>query len=236
MGRKQKLRTEKRIHKARDAAIAAISASALNRDVTKQDSEFPPTSDFAVPFEDLVSALSVQDHSLVSSMVSNLRRGAMEEGCVHTLYRLGALPPHLLCPSRKIPDGGGLKMKVTTNMWCFWLEGAIRGSVPCTANLMRTYSEIKPQPMGIQIYWGKMISSYLKWNADERAVDCKELTTTANKTIVDDDAYRKFMDRKCIVCGKTDTNISTLLQCKGCSIYCYCEYFEHKVMYDEQLY
>ena len=187
---------------------ASCSSSNISRSIARsvkeeQDSDFPPTSEFAVSLEDIVSAVEAQDQVLGCSLVSNLLHGAMEDGCIDCFCTLGCLSPICFPPYHKDTES---KMLVTTNMWCFLLEGAIRGSVTCTLGLLRTYDEIIPPPKGLLLYWHKMDYNYRKWSDADRS---------------DDNCY--LLDRFCVICGKTDTDTLTLLQCKGCSTYCYCE-------------
>ena len=186
-----------------DSCSSSNISRSIARSEKEQDSDFPPTSEFAVSLEDIVSAIEAQDQVLASSLVSNLLHGAMEDGCIDSFHRLGCLSPICFPPYHVEAES---RMLVTTNMWCFWLEGAIRGSVTCTLGLLRTYDAIIPPPKGLLRYWHKMDYNYRKWSDADRS---------------DDNCY--LLDRFCVICGKTDTDTLTLLQCKGCSTYCYCE-------------
>ncbi|OEU06199.1 hypothetical protein FRACYDRAFT_255634 [Fragilariopsis cylindrus CCMP1102] len=93
----------------------------------------------------------------------------------------------------------------------WFLEGAIRGSSKCTMILMlECYSLFKVPYREIKPY---ALQDY--WG--------KINTYYTGASFVDDmKCLRGCVEQECAICSKTDTKTLTLQQCKGCSVYCYC--------------
>mmetsp|Transcript_33204 Transcript_33204/g.38284 ORF Transcript_33204/g.38284 Transcript_33204/m.38284 type:complete len:370 (+) Transcript_33204:213-1322(+) len=196
MGRKDKLRREKQRNKTKNLTATAPTA---------------PTHDLptGVVDEEGVPVLYIEDREFPKSVLflpqeasgHTLLRGAIEEGCVHSMFHIGLYHtrPNL-----------GEKFLHVALPW--FLEGSIRGSIKCAKMLiMEVYDKAQPHiPDALQVYWRRLIAKY----------DEQHLFETSEKSMLRD--VKEDLERKCIICGKKDTKRLTLRQCMGCSTYCYC--------------
>mmetsp|Transcript_67969 Transcript_67969/g.76103 ORF Transcript_67969/g.76103 Transcript_67969/m.76103 type:complete len:350 (+) Transcript_67969:139-1188(+) len=114
-------------------------------------------------------------------------------GCVHSMNSLGT--------SYGAPQSKEFHLATP---WL--LESAIRGSEHGLMMLcMIPYSNAKPKPEALSIYWHRFSKKYDK---DDCVRSTKTLVTEAT--------------RSCVVCLRQDSKTFTLLQCDQCSLYCYC--------------
>ena len=211
MGRKQKLRQEKRNikNKAAAAAAAEVTTAADARTDSTEDAIVEATAEEYVtagareiqfPKSDMYFQAMNMAGS-VREMYELFRRGAIEDGCIHCMFSMGQL---------LIKTMAGRCTQVHVALpWI--LEGAIRGSFQCTMLLMEECYLFKDEPNrkkkadALQDYWGKIMN-----NSDTRLFN-------AGLKIM-----KRRLGRKCAICSKTDTETLTLTQCMGCSFHCYC--------------
>lgn len=91
---------------------------------------------------------------------------------------------------------------------CWVLEGAIRGDLGSISRLLEIYKVAKPHPASaLCMYWGKTFNSILGHEL------CKG-QWAANRF--------EGVVQQCAICSQRDTKKLTLRQCMGCSMYCYC--------------
>lgn len=175
MGRKQKLRKEKKKNPKNSTPLAATCLS-------ERDLEFPK-SHFLV---------------LKNFGVKKLRRGAVENGCVHSMFMIGELY---------------LEKKQIHLAFPWFFEGALRGNWKCTHKVTRAYLKVKPFPMALTTYWAKMFSQL--HNSTFNSLDSNVAKLLQKSTTI-------VVERNCVICNKEDTKTLTLRQCMGCSMCCYC--------------
>ena len=197
MGRKQKLRQERKIkNKNPTSAVVTtapeatsegiLSAAAIQAIVKEIDSVFPKSDEF------VQATMDTELHT--NEQYALLKQGAIEHGCIQSMLFLGEghCNPMYLHP------------------WL--LEGAIRGSYRCIMHLIgKCYMHQAEPKMNrnadvLYGYWGKIAT-----NIDTRLCPPIALNVLKDR-----------LGRKCAICSKTDTKTFTLKQCEGCSVYCYC--------------
>jgi hypothetical protein len=205
MGRKQKLRQEKR--NIKNKAAAAVEVTAAAADATSDAISFADAAKKIDTVEVLEKAEALENQFPKSDMyfqatadTDNIsgreqyelfKQGATEDGCIHCMYLMGKIilmQAHLALP--------------------WFLEGAIRGSSKCMMSLMwEVYcSKVDRKADALQDYWGKINKKY---HIGTSLVDSMKILKCS-------------VTRKCVICSKTDTKTLTLQQCQGCSVYCYC--------------
>jgi hypothetical protein len=199
MGRKQKLRQEKRNIKNK-AAAAEVTAAACETTDSTEDAIVEATAEEKaralenqLPKTDMcVQAINMAytDNINTLEQFELFKRGATEHGCVHSMFRMG-------------------KMLTDAQIALPWfLEGAIRGSFFSTMQLMGEVYFPNRKADALQGYWWRITSKYY-----------------GSAGLVDEIHFKNLkglVERECIICSKTDTKTLTLQQCEGCSVYCYC--------------
>ena len=215
MGRKQKLRQERKIRNRNSTPPAVVTTApeatveattegrmpeaAMKAIVEEIESAFPKSDEFVQATEDTQIIDGNEQYAL-------LKQGATEHGCVHSMLLMWKI----------------LRIwSATTNGHCnpppmyihlaypWLLEGAIRGSFRCIMNLIGEFYMHQAGPNqkadALFDYWGKIAN-----NTDTRipALGLNEL--------------KHRLVRKCVICSQTDTKTLTLTQCMGCSFHCYC--------------
>jgi len=206
MGRKQKLRLERRAKKKNNLELpqpAEVLAATTNDDDNSEENldDVFPKSRFCVQADQLRKDCEAKTPGMNMKAISDIyMRGAIEHGCVHSFYMMGGL----------YTTDGGKRNHLSTPLL---LEGALRGSANCTYYLVEmVYTKAVPyQPNGLVAYWMKMISYYM------------EPSSTPNPTVKSQSKdIKDAINRRCAICSKVDTDTLTLRQCIGCSMYCYC--------------
>ncbi|OEU18401.1 hypothetical protein FRACYDRAFT_260370 [Fragilariopsis cylindrus CCMP1102] len=198
MGRKQKLRQEKRNikNKAAAAEVTAAAAEVTAAAAANAAEEKALALEDQLPKSDMyVQALYMADTDNITrrEQFELFKRGATEDACIHSMFRMG-------------------KMLMHAHMALPWfLEGAIRGSFQCTMKLLGQFYFTKTfQPNrkadALQDYWGEITK---KFHSGDSLVDTMKILKCS-------------VTQECIICSKTDTKTLTLKQCEGCSVYCYC--------------
>jgi hypothetical protein len=203
MGRKQKLRQERKIkNNSTSAEVAATSEAtsepseaaiaAISEEI---DGQFPKSDEYIQATAD---TRIINGGAHLFELFQLFIQGATEHGCIHSMNCLGSM----------LADGESGHIHLA-HPWL--LEGAIRGSVDCTILLIaecyidKTEPYQYQKPRALQDYWGKITN-----NTDNR------LPNLSMKE------FKHRLGRECIICSKTDTKTLTLQQCRGCSYYCYC--------------
>ena len=216
MGRKQKLRQERKIKNknptppavvttAPEATVEGIpSEAALTAIVKEIDSVFPKSNEFVQAMDTQI--INGDKHYKLDNFEQCVlvKQGATKHGCVHSM---------------RFMDVTLRKRSTTTEGHCnpmfmhlahpWLLEGAIRGSFRCIMTLIGEYYCDHAEPnrnADVLIdYWGKIAH-----NANSRR---------PNLAL---NALKDQIERTCVICSKTDTKTLTLQQCIGCSFHCYC--------------
>jgi hypothetical protein len=214
MGRKQRLRRERRINNSKaknddddddnnnnntknaggikSTPSTTTLTMATATDTNEQD--YDGGLDKIFPISDCFVRIRTSNN--FNEFMDLLCQGAIEYGCMHSMNGMVRMviehDPHF------------------SHSWL--LEGAIRGSYGCLRSLiMDIYMKAEPLPVGALIaYWLKMNDKIYKWNNG----------TCSGKFIVN--CFKDGVERSCVICGKEDSDTLTLQQCKGCSTYCYC--------------
>ena len=209
MGRKQKLRQERKIKNNKNSTPPAVvtTASEATVEATSEgtlsiaeilveiDSVFPKSDEY-VQATDAQIINGNEDYKLDNNeRYALFKQGATEHGCVHSMNFMGA---GYLNPTSKH----------LAHPW--FLEGAIRGHYGCIMTLIGEFYLDHAEPNRnadtLYGYWGKIAT-----NADTRL-----------SPKVAPNVLKHRLGRICIICSKTDTKTFTLKQCEGCSVYCYC--------------
>ena len=217
MGRKQKLRQERKIKNknptpavvmtAPEATVEVASEGILSMDAidaiaAEVDSVFPK-SDECVQATDTQIINGNEDYKLhTNEQYALFKQGATEHGCVHSMVYMG----EMFLNRNNTPDG--LRNMHLAPPWL--LEGAIRGSYRGIMTLIEECYMDQAEPNRnadtLYGYWGKIA----------RNIDTQLCPPIALNVLKD------RLVRTCVICSKTDTNTSTLKQCIGCSFHCYC--------------
>ncbi|OEU06248.1 hypothetical protein FRACYDRAFT_230826 [Fragilariopsis cylindrus CCMP1102] len=218
MGRKQKLRQEKKHIKnkaattaevtAAAAAAAAVATTFLNEDAIAETAEEKMLAvrvrqieralalDNQLPRSDThVQAMADTDNISYGEQWELFEQGVTEDECVHSMQGMGDIYMNTTEEKR-------IHLALP-----WYLEGAIRGSVQSTISLMGTFYIRSNR--ALYCYWGKITKKYYGGVALVDRMKFKEL--------------KDLVERECVICSKTDTSTFTLQQCKGCSVYCYCD-------------
>ena len=210
MGRKQKLREEKKRRIKDDPPSVAVTATAKAISVTATakakvvskavstalptgvdhqdyliylDGEFPVSVEYAQVIANIKSIGKREIYELY-------KRGVIEHNCVHSIHGAGKF--------MQMHGPGRCIFAIT-----FFLEGAIRGSCQCAMQLAGG-SSYKPAK-ALQFYWIEMA---VKYGYGKKLPHMK--------------GYKDRLMRECAICSKTDTSTLALQQCEGCNFYCYC--------------
>ncbi|OEU12623.1 hypothetical protein FRACYDRAFT_227507 [Fragilariopsis cylindrus CCMP1102] len=215
MGRKQKLRQEKKRNIKNKAATAEVTAAAAVAEVA---TTFSSKNAIVETAEEKALAARVRkekglalDNQLpksdmyVQAMTDTdmnrgeqwelFKRGVTEDECVHSMYYMGVI-------IMSTTDEKRIHLALP-----WYLEGAIRGSVCSTISLCSEFY-IGKADCALHSYWGEFATkNYIGVFLTDR----KQFK-----------GLKGLVGRECVICSKTDTNTFTLQQCKGCSLYCYC--------------
>jgi hypothetical protein len=208
MGRKQKLRQKKKRNiknKAATAAAevtAAAAAAAVATTFSTEDAVVETAEEKLLALENqlpksdtYVQAMADTDNISGREQFELLKRGVTEVECVHSMHSIG----YMRLKSREE------KRSHVALPWL--LEGAIRGSVRSTINLIRVFNRNNRKTAALMDYWGKIYKKYYS----ERGF-----------ALVEHKDLKDLVERECVICSKTDTKTFTLQQCSGCNVYCYC--------------
>jgi len=221
MGRKQKLRQERKIkNKNPTSAVVTTTAeatveatsegisseAAISARAEEVDSVFPKSDEYVQATVD-TQIINGNEHYKLHHLeqYALVKQGATEHGCVHSMLFI-----HLTLRKRSTSTEGH-RNRMYIHLGLPWLlEGAIRGSVRCIMILIGEYNLDKAEPnrnADVLIdYWGQIVN-----NTDTRLPNLAALSVLKHR-----------LGRTCIICSKTDTKTFTLKQCIGCSFYCYC--------------
>ena len=217
MGRKQKLRQEKKRNiKNKAAATAEVTAAAAAVATTfstedakvetaeekvlavrvrreERHEERALALDNQLPRSDAyVQARADAANNSAGEEFELFKRGATEDGCVHSMQCMGfMLMDAYMCLA--LP---------------WFLEGAIRGSFRSTVRLMQKFYLPNRKADALQGYWWTITKKYYSGSGLLDEIQFENL--------------KGLVERECIICSKTDTKTLTLKQCEGCSVYCYC--------------
>jgi hypothetical protein len=203
MGRKQKLRQERKIKNKNSTSAEVAATSEATSEPSEAaiaeeiDIQFPKSDEYIQSTANTHIINGIEHYALNNGERYQLfKQGAAKHGCVHSMRVMGEMQSTRMHIHLAVP-------------WL--LEGAIRGSVECTVKLLLQYYIDKTKPYqhqkadALQDYWGEIIN-----NTDTR------LPNFAMKEV------KHRLGRNCVICSKTDTKTLTLQQCRGCSYYCYC--------------
>jgi hypothetical protein len=192
MGRKQKLREEKKRSIKNNPPSAAVTTTAISTALPTGDNhldyliyldrEFPVSDEYA---QVVANIENIEEREIFELC----KRGVAKHNCVHSMHGMGKF---------MLMDGPDRKVFALS----YFLDGAIRGSCQCAWRLIDD-SSYKPAE-ALKAYWVKMVVKY----GDDRKLDTKR--------------QKKRVVRECVICSRKDTERETLQQCKGCSLYCYC--------------
>ena len=224
MGRKQKLRQEKKRNiKNKAAATAEVTAAAAaaaavvktfsTEDVIAETAEEKALAvrvrrkeralalDNQLPRSDAyVQAMADTDNISYGEQWKLLIQGVTEDECVHSMQGMGDIYMNITEEKR-------IHLALP-----WFLEGAIRGSYLSLVSLIAEFYIRKAGSSrkvdALHCYWEEFVTQ--KYNS-VALVD--EIQVKVSKCLV---------ERECVICSKTDTKTLTLQQCKGCSLYCYC--------------
>jgi len=222
MGRKQKLRQERKIkNKNPTSAVVTTTAeatveatsegisseAAISARAEEVDSVFPKSDKYVQATVD-TQIINGNEHYKLHPFEQYVlfKQGATEHGCVHSML----LMDKMLRKGSTTTEGHCNTPPMYMHLAHPWLlEGAIRGSFRCMMILIVEYYMDQAEPNRnadvLKDYWGKIVN-----DSDTR------LSNLGFKGL------KIQIGRKCVICSKTDTNISTLKQCIGCSFHCYC--------------
>jgi hypothetical protein len=209
MGRKQKLREEKKRSIKNNPPSAAVTTAAISTATATAtatattaaaiSTALPSGNDYSDYLIYLDREFPVSDeYAQVVANIDNIenreifelcKRGDVEHNCVHSMHGMGKF---------MLMDGPDRKVFALS----YFMRGAIRGSCQCALKLIGD-SSYKPAE-ALKDYWAKMLVEY--------GYDIK----------LDIKGHKERVLRECVICSKTDTKRRTLQQCKGCSYYCYC--------------
>ena len=222
MGRKQKLRQERKIkNKNSTSAVVTttaevtveatsegrLSEAAMKAIVDELDNMFPKSDEYVQATMD-TQIINGKEHYKLHpfEQYALVKQGATEHGCVHSMLFIDTTL------RKRSTTTEGHRNRMYIHLGLPWLlEGAIRGSVRCIMILIGGYYLDKAEPnrnADVLIdYWGKIVN-----NTDTRL--CRDPSFL--------NSLKHHLGRKCVICSKIDTNTFTLKQCIGCSFYCYC--------------
>ncbi|OEU06968.1 hypothetical protein FRACYDRAFT_252600 [Fragilariopsis cylindrus CCMP1102] len=204
MGRKQKLREEKK-RRIKDNPPSAAVVTALATATTKTVSTTAlPTGNAHLDYLNYLDRefpVSVEYAQVVANITSLEEREIFElckrgtnYNCVHSLHGMGKFM-QIDGPDRYI-------LAIS-----FYLRGAIMGSCQCAWKLFSlNYIPAK----ALQFYWIEMAVEY---GYDKKLYMKEHIYAKEHKDL---------LMRKCAMCSKSDTSTLSLLQCQGCNFYCYC--------------
>jgi hypothetical protein len=219
MGRKQKLREEKRKIKNDPPPTVAATTTTLkmtgtdngkngnNNNNTNTHGDGDPDKMF--PISDCyVRGRTVANNSSGNNrneVIVLLRQGAIKYGCIHSMQKLGELI------ARAGEAGGDFRFNHMAHPWL--LEGAIRGSYTSILKLMRhIYDKARPHSTAaLNEYWWKTHDTIYKWD-----------NGTSSGGLGAGTLRRDVVEKYCAICVTEDSGTLTLQQCRGCSMYCYC--------------
>ncbi|OEU06078.1 hypothetical protein FRACYDRAFT_231154 [Fragilariopsis cylindrus CCMP1102] len=224
MGRKQKLRQERKIKNknptsavvttAPEATVEAASEGRMPEAAMKAiadeiDNMFPKSDEYVQAMMDMdTEIINGNEHYKLNNIEQYVlfKQGATEHGCVHSMLLMGKILRIWSATTKGHCNPPPMYIHLA---YPWLLEGAIRGSFRCIMNLIGECYMHQAGPDrrtdALFDYWGKIAN-----NTDTRipALGLNELK------------YR--LGRKCVICSKTDTKTLTLTQCMGCSFHCYC--------------
>ncbi|OEU06207.1 hypothetical protein FRACYDRAFT_230872 [Fragilariopsis cylindrus CCMP1102] len=207
MGRKQKLRQERKIKNNKnstppavvttpsEATVEAASEGELSifAILVEIDSVFPKSDEYVQATDDSQIIYGNEDNKLDNNeQYALFKQGATVHGCVHSMFLMG--------------EGHCNHMyKYLGHPW--FLEGAIRGSfVSLIGEFYLDHAEPNRNANTLYGYWGKIATNF----------------DTRLGPKIAPNVLKHQIGRKCAICLKTDTKTFTLKQCIGCSFYCYC--------------
>ena len=217
MGRKQRLRQEKRNIKNKAAAAEVTAATAVATTSSTKDAIVEMSTERVLAQEDQLPESDVYGHAIninisYGEQYELFKRGITEDECVHSMQAMGEIFLGQWELTMNSFDGINRELTMDTTdkkrihlALPWYLEGAIRGSVLCTRVLMGEF--YIQNAAALHGYWGEIYKKYYS----ERGF-----------ALVEHKDLKDLVERKCVICSKTDTETLTLKQCKGCSAYCYC--------------
>ncbi|OEU23391.1 hypothetical protein FRACYDRAFT_233564 [Fragilariopsis cylindrus CCMP1102] len=223
MGRKQKLRQEKRNirNKAAAAEVTAAAVATAAAEVTAAAVATTSLTEYSIServivLQDQLPESDMYDQAAVINISYEeqyelFRRGITEDECVHSMQAMGEIfsGQWELTMNRMQAMGELTRFKDKKRIHLalpWYLEAAIRGSVLSTRYLMaRFYIR---NAAALHGYWGEIYKKYY---------------SKRGFALVEHQDLKDLVERKCVICSKTDTKTLTLQQCKGCSAYCYCD-------------
>ncbi|OEU10690.1 hypothetical protein FRACYDRAFT_228189 [Fragilariopsis cylindrus CCMP1102] len=226
MGRKQKLRQERKIKNKNQTSAVVVTTTAEATVEAASEGRLPEAAMTAL-VEELDDMFPKSDECVQATMDTQIingneyyklnnieqyvlvKQGAIEHGCVHSMLIIDTT----LRKRSTTTEGHYNHMYIHLALpWL--LEGAIRGSVRCIMILIGEYYLDRAEPnrnADVLIdYWGKILN-----NTDTRLPNLSHNLAALS-------VLKHRLGRTCIICSKTDTKILTLKQCIGCSFYCYC--------------